>query len=65
MTSTSAAADAAGRQGLSDDLKIGIVLANLSEGSIRDHLIISSERLATWAAFRTELEQIFRVRAAS
>eukprot|EP00973_Karenia_brevis_P062222 8655747-Karenia_brevis.AAC.1 len=26
---------------------------------------MSLERLATWAAFRTELEQIFRVRAAS
>eukprot|EP00973_Karenia_brevis_P051984 7220619-Karenia_brevis.AAC.1 len=44
---------------------MGIVLANLSEGSIRDHLIMSSERLATWVTFRTELEQIFRVRAAS
>eukprot|EP00973_Karenia_brevis_P046231 6409481-Karenia_brevis.AAC.1 len=60
MTSSTAATDVAGRPGLSYDLKIGTVLANLSQGSIRDHLIMSSERLATWAAFRTELEQIFR-----
>ena len=46
-----------------DDLKVGIVLSNMQDSPVRDNLIMSSERLNTWALFRTEMEQIMRVRA--
>ena len=42
---------------------MGIVLANLDEGPVREHLMLNAERLTSWQVFRTELEQITRLRS--
>ena len=50
---------------ISDDLKVGIVLANIDDGPAREHLMLNAERLTTWQIFKTELEQITRLRSYS
>ena len=45
----------------SDRLRCGVVTTNLPPGPLRDHVVMHVERLATWANFRQELEQIARV----
>ena len=50
---------------ISDDLKVGIVLANLDDGLVREHLMLNAERLTTWLSFKMELEQITRLRSYS
>ena len=48
---------------VSDNLRIGLVLNNLEDGGLRDHLLMNAERLQTWPVFREELVNILRVRA--
>ena len=43
---------------LSDNLRIGIVLSNLPDNEIKNHLLMQTERLNTWSLFRGEVEQI-------
>ena len=45
-----------------DDIKIGIVIAGLHKGVMRDHLMIRSESIATYAEFRKEGENIARAK---
>ena len=45
-----------------DDIKIGIVIAGLHKGVMRDHLMLRSESIATYAEFRKEYENIARAK---
>jgi len=51
-------------EGISDNLKIGLVLNQLQQdGALRDHLLMNSGKLSTWKLFRDELVEIIRVRS--
>ena len=41
------------------------MLANLDDGLVREHLMLNAERLTTRQVFRTEFEQITRLRSFS
>jgi len=49
---------------LSDSVRIGIVMKQLPDGPIRQHLIMNSERLNTWPVFRDEVTNIRRAQTA-
>ena len=48
-----------------DDIKIGVVIRGIEKGSLREHLLLHSERTDTFAAFRAELDTIARAQSAS
>jgi hypothetical protein len=48
-----------------DDIKIGVVIRGIDKGSLREHLLLHSERAATFSAFRAELDTIARAQSAS
>ena len=48
--------------GVEDNLKIGIALSNMADGALKEHLIMSAERLRNWELFRAEMESISRVK---
>jgi hypothetical protein len=50
---------------ISDQIRIGIVLNSLEEGSLRDHLVMNSSRLETWSAFKEEVTNIKRAQSSS
>jgi len=50
---------------LSDGLRIGIVLNLVKDVELAAHLLFNSERLATWHAFRSEIVNISKARAAA
>ena len=41
-----------------DGLKIGMVIKNLEDGSLKNHLMFNSERLSDWPSFRRELVSV-------
>ena len=50
---------------LDDDLKIGIVIKGIETGSLREHLLLHSERADTYELFREEIDTIARAQHAS
>ena len=48
---------------LTDAIKVGVVIRNLEEGALRQHLLLNMARLSTWASFRAEVAQIRRAQA--
>ena len=54
----------AGEQ-VSESLRIGIVLNRIQDNELATHLLLNAERLKTWPAFRKELVDVARARAAA
>ena len=50
---------------LSDAIRIGIVMKNLPDGNVKQHLIMNSERLSQWTTFREEVYNIKRAQNAA
>ena len=48
---------------MSDSMKIGVVLKQLDEGSLRQHLLMNAARLSTWLDFKREVQEIRRAQA--
>ena len=48
---------------LSDSLKIGVVLKQLDEGSLKQHLLMNAQRLTAWLDFKSEVQEIRRAQA--
>ena len=48
-----------------DSVRIGIVLRGLEPGSLREHLLMNTERHERYSDFRAELDKIVRARAVS
>ena len=48
-----------------DDTKIGVVIKGLANGSLKEHLLLHSERCDTYSAFRAELDTIARAQASA
>ena len=53
------------KETISDNMRIGVVIKDMEKGSLREHLLLHSERCATYAAFRSEVDTIARAQAAS
>ena len=53
-----------GGETVSDAMRMGIVLRQLPDGPIRQHLIMNSDRLKTWQEFRDEVCNIKRAQLA-
>ena len=51
------------KEKMSDPIKIGIVLRQLTEGPLKQHLLMQSERLQLWPDFRDEIVNIRRAQA--
>ena len=51
------------KEKMSDSIKIGIVLRQLTEGPLKQHLLTQSERLQPWPDFRDEIVNIRRAQA--
>ena len=49
---------------LSDAIRVGIVMRQLPEGPVKQHLIMNAERLAQWHVFRNEVCNIRRAQLA-
>ena len=47
-----------------DDVKVGCVLKNMTDESLRDHLVLQSKRLTTYAMVRDEVMDAVQARAA-
>ena len=43
-----------------DNIRIGVVLRQLPEGGLRQHLILNSSRVTTWALLKQEVESVRR-----
>jgi len=56
---------AAATETVSDSLRIGIVLNRVTDQELAAHLLYNSERLATWVAFRAEIINISKAKAAA
>jgi len=50
---------------LSDNMRIGIVIKGMEKGSLKEHMLLHSERCDTYAAFRSEVETLARAQAAA
>ncbi len=50
---------------MADAIKIGVVLRQLPESPLRQHMIMNAERLRGWPAFREEIWQVRRAQAAA
>ena len=48
---------------LDDDAKVGCVLKNMADQSLRDHLVLQKKRLATCAMVRGEMMDVVQARA--
>ena len=48
---------------LSDSLKIGVVLKQLDEGSLKQHFLMNAQRLTAWLDFKREVQEIRRAQA--
>jgi len=48
-----------------DDIKIGVVIRGIAKGSLREHMLLHSERTETYEAFRAEIDTIARAQAAT
>ena len=46
-----------------DDVKVGCVLKNMADESLRDHLVLQSKRLTTCAMVRDEVMDVVQARA--
>ena len=49
---------------VSDAIRIGIVLRQLPEGALKQHLLLNAERLRTWPDFKAEVVMIRRAQVA-
>lgn len=49
------------QEAVSDALKVGILLRQIPDGALRQHMILNSERLRRWVDFREELISVSRV----
>ena len=47
---------------LSDDIKVGVVIAGIDKGSLKEHLLLHAERCDVYDVFRTEIDTIVRAR---
>ena len=47
-------------EAVSDGMRIGIVLQRLEESSLKQHLLLNTERLTKWADFRAEMINVRR-----
>jgi hypothetical protein len=56
---------AVSQETISDGILIGVVMRNLEDGSLKQHLIMNAERLKTWSDFREELVNVRRAQAAA
>ena len=45
------------------DVKVGCVLKNMTDVSLRDHLVLQSKRLKTYAMVRDEAMDVVQARA--
>ena len=50
---------------LEDDVKVGVVMMNMQDAGIREHLILHSKRLTTFTEVREEVADISRTRSAT
>merc|ERR1712194_785693 len=48
-----------------ESLRIGMVMNRISDNELATHLLLNSERLKTWAAFRKEVVDVAQARAAA
>eukprot|EP00971_Amphidinium_carterae_P137400 2722947-Amphidinium_carterae.1 len=48
----------------SEGLRIGVVLRNMADTPLRQHLIMNAERLRTWKSFKDEVLAIRRAQVA-
>ena len=48
-----------------DDVKVGCVSKNITDESLRDHLVLRSKRLTTCAMVRDEVMDVVQARAAT
>jgi len=46
-----------------DDLKVGVVIKGIEKGSLKEHLLLQSERCDTYESFRAELDVIARAQS--
>ena len=53
--------EAAAKEEIGDNIKIGLVLLRLPESAIKQHLVMNAERLQAWGEFKEELVNIRRV----
>ena len=51
-------------ENVSDAIRIGIVLGQLPESPIKQHLLVNSDRLTSWNTFRDEVLNIHRAQLA-
>ena len=51
-------------QQISDGILIGVVMRNLEDGGLKNHLIMNAEKLKSWADFREEVVHVRRAPAA-
>jgi hypothetical protein len=56
---------AVSQETISDGILIGVVMRNLEDGNLKQHLIMNAERLKTWTDFREELVNVRRAQAAA
>ena len=50
---------------IDDHVKVGCVLKNMTDESLRDHLVLQSKRLTTYAMIRDEVMDVVQARAAT
>jgi hypothetical protein len=52
--------EASSNEDFPDNIRIGVVLRQLPEGGLRQHLILNSSRVTTWALLKQEVESVRR-----
>ena len=50
---------------IDDDVKVGCVLKNMTDESLRDQLVLQSKRLTTYVMVRDEVMDVVQARAAT
>ncbi len=48
-----------------DDVKVGVVLTNMKDETLRNHLLLQSKRLTTYAMMRSEVDELTQAREAT
>jgi len=54
----------ASKEPFTDNMKVGVVLKQLEDGPLRNHLVLNAARLANWSDFREEFITVRRAQAA-
>ena len=48
-----------------DDVKVGVVLTNMKDETLRNHFLLQSKRLTTYAMMRSEVDELTQAREAT